>query len=351
MPGQLSNANPEHVAAVPDGSVGDCLRSAALAPLERAILSTVAYRDVFGFPVTLDETHRYLHYVAATRASVAEGLAALQRSSLVVADENYFSLRGREPLFAQRRARLVHARCLWTHAYKYARALATIPTVKMVGVTGSLACDNTTEDADIDFMLVLEPGTLWRTRALTNTVVLMDNRLGGRLCVNYFLTERALGLKCRDLYIAQELAQMVPLYGLETYEALRTANAWVYEILPNARGSPNIRGDVTPFERARRYAGPIMRSRTADFIENWEATRKLRKYNETDFLRGGYTEFTRESTGHQLSVRQNALCLHEERLAYVDSIITRTLSMGSTAVPERSTVSKQPLNAPESAPL
>jgi hypothetical protein len=190
----------------------------------------------------------------------------------------------------------------------------------MVGVTGSLACDNTPEDADIDFMLVLEPGTLWRTRALASMAVLVDNRFGGRLCVNYFLTERALGLKCRDLYIAQELAQMVPLYGLETYEQLRTANTWVYEMLPNAQGAPSNRGDVVPFERARRYAGPMIRSRAASFVENWEATRKLRKYNSTNFLRGGYTEFTRESTGHRLSVRQNALRLHERRLEYVENI-------------------------------
>lgn len=335
MPGQLSNANPERVAAVPDGSVSDCLRSAALAPLERAILSTVAYRDVFGFPVTLDETHRYLHYVAAPRASVAEGLAALQRCGLVVADENYFSLRGHEPLFAQRRARLVHAQRLWTHAYKYARALATIPTVKMVGVTGSLACDNTTEDADIDFMLVLEPGTLWRTRALTSLAMLVDNRLGGRLCVNYFLTERALALQCRDLYIAQELTQMVPLYGLETYEELRAANTWVYETLPNAQGAPSNRGDIAPFERARRYAGPVIRSCTANFVENWEATRKLRKYNATDFHRSGYTEFTRESTGHQLSVRQTALRLYERRLDYVEHIKAQVMFEESAATPER----------------
>jgi hypothetical protein len=304
--------------------VRGCLpQFAALSSLERAILSTIAYRDVFGFPVTLDETHRYLHYVSATRAGVAEGLAALQRSGLVITDEVYFSLRGRESLFSQRRARLVNARRLWVHAHKYARALATLPTVKMVGVTGSLACDNTTDDADIDFMLVLEPSTLWRTRALTSMAVLIDKRLGGRLCVNYFLTERALALKSRDLYIAQELAQMVPLYGLETYEKLRAANAWVHAILPNAQGSPSIGGNVTPFERARRYAGLIMRSRPADFVENWEATRKLRKYNATDFLGGRYTEFTREATGHRLSVRQNALRLYEKRLDNAEQIETR----------------------------
>ncbi|HXV07684.1 MAG TPA: hypothetical protein VD791_06620, partial [Burkholderiales bacterium] len=51
------------------------LRPADLEPLDFAILSTVAYRDQFGFAPTLDEIHRYLHWIACDRTEVAQALS------------------------------------------------------------------------------------------------------------------------------------------------------------------------------------------------------------------------------------------------------------------------------------
>ena len=39
--------------------------SGQLTPLEYAILATVAYADVFDYPLTLLQLHRYLHSLAA----------------------------------------------------------------------------------------------------------------------------------------------------------------------------------------------------------------------------------------------------------------------------------------------
>jgi hypothetical protein len=44
------------------------------AALERAIVETVAYADVFEFPLTTDELHRYLIGVQAGRGAVREAL-------------------------------------------------------------------------------------------------------------------------------------------------------------------------------------------------------------------------------------------------------------------------------------
>jgi radical SAM superfamily enzyme YgiQ (UPF0313 family) len=290
--------------------------------LQAAIVSTVAYRDVFGFPVTPREVHRYLHGVSCDYGGVCDALDAMLAAGRLIGDERYVALVGRDHLFDQRREREAIAATLWPMALAYGRLIATVPTVTMIGVTGSLTCRNTVAGCDIDFMVVTEPGTLWRTRALLAVAALMDGYIWNRLCVNYFVSERSLELEDKNLYVAQELAQMTPIFGLDTYTRLRAANTWADAYLPNAAGAPEAGHRTRAVGLVRALGRPIMRSALSQRLEDWESKRKLHKYQETNFLRGRYTKFTHESTGHQIAVRDRTLALHDSRLR---SVVTGTL--------------------------
>lgn len=283
--------------------------------LGAAVLSTFAYADLFGFPLAAGELRRYLHGVAAGRAALERVLAELVAGGRLITDGRWFALAGREHFFAQRKARAQLAAQLWPKARRYARVLASIPTVRMVGVTGSLAVDNTDTGADIDFMLIVDAGTVWRTRALAKLAEVLDERVGGgELCCNYFLSEQALALERHTLYVAHELAQMVPLYGLETYRAFRRCNGWVDALLPNAAGPPRNVAAVRPVPAARTLLRPLVAGRGARKLEEWECARKLRRYNETDFLAGNFSRFRREATGHRLEVGEQIEQAHRARL-------------------------------------
>jgi len=282
--------------------------------LHAAVISTVAYRDVFGFPVTPREVHRYLHGIRCEYEEVSESLDAMLSAGRLIGDGRHVALPGRDHLFDQRRERDAIAAKLWPMALAYGRLIATVPTVTMIGVTGSLTCRNTVAGCDIDFMVVTERGTLWRTRTLLAVAALIDGYISHRLCVNYFVSERALELEDKNLYVAQELAQMTPIYGLDIYARLRAANAWADAYLPNAAGAPETGHSTRPIAFLRAVGRPIMRSALSQRLENWESERKLYKYQKTNFLRGRYTRFTHESTGHQIAVRDRALALHDSRL-------------------------------------
>ena len=128
------------------------------------------------------------------------------------------------------------SRRLWEQAQFYADWIARLPFVRMVALTGSLAAGNAEDGADIDYLIVTEPGRLWSCRASILGVVYWAARRGVRLCPNYLLSENALALKDRSPYAARELVQMAPLYGLDTFYQMRTANPWVETYLPNAWG-------------------------------------------------------------------------------------------------------------------
>src|ERR1051326_9398283 len=95
----------------------------ARAGLERAIVETVAYADVFEYPLTADEIHRYLIGVPAGRGSIRTLLGAgvpdgLSRSG------RYFTLAGREASVETRKRRMAAAAEYWRQAVHYGRSMS-----------------------------------------------------------------------------------------------------------------------------------------------------------------------------------------------------------------------------------
>src|SRR5688572_16961997 len=88
--------------------------------LERAIYSTIAYRDVFDFAPTLDEVHRYLHWVRCERADVAHAIGQAPLSSHLATDGKFYALRDRPGLLALRPERQSMAENFWPLTLRYA---------------------------------------------------------------------------------------------------------------------------------------------------------------------------------------------------------------------------------------
>ncbi len=284
---------------------------------ERAIYSTIAYRDVFDFAPTLDEVYRYLHWVRCERSDVAQALEQAPLSSHIATDGRFYALRDRAHLLALRPERQKLVETFWPLTMRYARYLASLPHVRMVGITGSLAAGNVKPDCDIDFMVLTEAGAMWRTRALAIASALVDQKIGsGKLCPNFVLSLAALSLERQSLYDAHELAQMMPLFGRESYDELRRANSWSETFLPNAHGAPTDEHwfKRPPFAGFKAVAEWGSRSMFGRALENFEARRKIHRFNETDALKGPWTKSTRESHSLQDRVRQDIETAWRRRL-------------------------------------
>jgi hypothetical protein len=248
------------------------------AALERAIVETVAYADVFDYPLTADEVHRYLIGVPVSRGNLRAALASGALIPTVLGHNGrYYTLAGREAAIETRRERSATSAELWRRAVRYGRLIGDLPFVRMVAVTGALAMDNVA-DGDIDYLIVTEAERLWLCRAMVVGVVKLAARRGVTLCPNYFLAERALVLEERNLFTAHEVTQMVPLTGLATYGRLRQLNRWTESFLPNASGSPRRVASAQPrLRRTRALAEAALRTRLAGHVERWEMARKVRK--------------------------------------------------------------------------
>jgi len=242
----------------------------------------VAYSDIFDYPLTAAEIHRYLMEAPTTFDEVNRILTGGRLvPRFLSSSEGFYSIPGREEIVETRRQRSEQSREVWKRAFRFGRIIASLPFVRMVAVTGELAMDNVGPYSDIDYFIVTEPGRLWLTRLMVVAVVRCAGTRGPEICPNFLLSDQALELDDRNFYTAHEVAQMVPISGLETYRRLRGLNPWVEQYLPNAGGPPRHVEAPIHLRPLRGLAESLLRTPPGARLERWEMERKVRKLTDS----------------------------------------------------------------------
>ena len=250
----------------------ETLTTESLTVLEEAILRTVVYSDLFDFPLTPEEIRRWLP-VEASADGVREALASPRLAPMLSQQESYVCLIGRSETTILRERRCRASASQLGKATWYGRAIARLPFVRMVAITGSLAVENADDDDDLDYLIVTAPGRVWLTRAMTMLVVRQAALRGVTLCPNYLLAENALALPERDFYTARELRQMVPVAGHDVHARMLQVNDWWREHLPNHE-APAPAHSYTGRWPGRGLVERALMLRPFDSVEAWLLKRK-----------------------------------------------------------------------------
>lgn len=199
------------------------------------LIDAVVYGDMFDCAVTFEELHRYSR-VAASPADLRKRLADPVLSRIIEEHDGYFVVAGRQSLAGLRPQRRARAQALNRRARRLSRLLQYAPFVRAILLTGSLAADDATEDADVDMLIVVAE----RRLSLTFLILAPLSRILSRaiFCPNYYLSEGHLALRRRNHYSAREVAQAEGIAGC--WDRLWNENPWITEFLPNAspRSSP-----------------------------------------------------------------------------------------------------------------
>lgn len=200
------------------------------------VLKPIIYADIFDYPLTFEEIYKFLEFKIAPDEVKKLLDQAIDHQEIILVD-NFYSLAGKAHLISKRRERWVMSQALWPKAIHYGRLIASLPFVRMVSVTGSLAVDNPRDGVDdIDYLIITQPGRLWFCRAFIILMVRYGHLRGVHLCPNYLLTENVLYFEENNLFTAREMLQMIPIYGREFYVKMREINTWVTDYLPQGEG-------------------------------------------------------------------------------------------------------------------
>ncbi len=218
--------------------------------MEKAILKTIIYADVFNFPLKGWEIHKWLIGAKCSLIQIQQVISRLVKKGKIQELKGYYFLPGRKALVARRINCFPQSRMLLGRAKLVAIIFKIIPWVKLIGVSGALSMENAGAKDDIDLFVVTAKNRLWTSRLLMLGVLGIlrlrrkssdsKRQAAGKVCLNLILEEDRLEQKRQDLYTAHEVLQMKLLWQRDNmYEKFLEINAWVFKFLPNWIGNKN----------------------------------------------------------------------------------------------------------------
>lgn len=213
--------------------------------LEKAVLRTLAYADIFDYPLAVVEIHRFL--IAPKRYNkkqITVALESLQQDKRVSNVGDMYCLAERDSITLRRNKLLLSNKKKQARAQRVSNVLAMIPSVLAVFLTGAVAMANAHEDDDIDILLITSSHTLWSTRIVTSFILIMMGvrrravsvHVHDLICPNMYLDTEALAVpeQARSLYTAHEVVQALPLKDKDQlHDRFLQANDWMRAYLPN----------------------------------------------------------------------------------------------------------------------
>jgi hypothetical protein len=268
---------------------------------EKAIIRTICYADIFDFPLTLDEIWKKMIKInppaGGQKSKIANNVKKLK---MLKKTKGYYSLENREDIVDLRIKKRKYLLYKYQIAEKTVKILKIIPTIKMIGITGTLAAENVDLNDDIDLLIISSTNFIWITRLIATFLVEMtgyrrhpgSSNCKDKICMNMYMDEKHMQLpvKDRDLYSAYEIIQLKPLFNKDfTYEKFLKENIWVKLYLPNFIDFRIPKSRIQTIPKENRYISVFLKiiEKTAEKFQLWY----MRKRRTNEIISQGVIRF------------------------------------------------------------
>ena len=210
--------------------------------MEESIINTLAYFDIFDYPLTFAEIKKFINVeLEITDDQLHDVIDSI---SIIQEANGFYYLIGRQEITLKRSERASISIQKFAKARVIAKILSFVPTVEYIGVSGSLSMNNASNSDDIDLFFITKRKTLWLSRLIVNSILILTkqkrNRKGknvqDKICPNMFVDVGSLSFsgKRKSLYTAHEIVQMKTLFDRhDSHSLLIFKNKWIREFFPN----------------------------------------------------------------------------------------------------------------------
>lgn len=209
--------------------------------LQKAIARTVAYFDMFDFPMTDFEVWKFL----SEKRDYVDVRNVLSGSTALETKNGFYFLKGRENIIRTRLDRYNFTDRKFKRALRMAKIYRIIPWVKMVAVSNIIGAHNLKDESDIDIFIISEKGKIWLSRFFTAGIAKVlglrpsEKNSRDKICLNFYVSEEEMDLEKfmmgkDDIYFIYWLANLVIIYDKGgTYKKFIQVNDWLKNYLPN----------------------------------------------------------------------------------------------------------------------
>lgn len=198
--------------------------------MNRAVVEALVYFELFGFAPRREELHR----MVGIHSPFDQFCLLLEEMGDVVIRNGFVALSGSEHLISRRQEGYSLSVLKVHEGREWGRRIGGLPGVLAVFLTGSVAAGNGREEDDLDYLVLAMPGRVW----LVRLILYFASRVwksASRLCLNYIIEASDDVMEMdHNLYVATELALMVPVYDEGLYIRFMRQNGWRFAFRPNS---------------------------------------------------------------------------------------------------------------------
>ncbi|MBU0648230.1 hypothetical protein KJ855_03565 [Patescibacteria group bacterium] len=215
--------------------------------IRQSILSTLAFYDLFDFPLTNAEIYDNLWRFQCEPVECEKAMEELKKENRISFEEGFYFLSGREKLVKVRQKRYLNTFKKWQIVKKIGWVWQMMPFAKMIGVVNTLAYSNAKQGGDIDLLIITKKNRIFTTRIFMTFWLLLLNRwryrqwtVANKFCLSFFVTDNYVNMKKLlinddDIYLVYWTKWLKSIYctDMKVAERYWRQNQWIKDFVPN----------------------------------------------------------------------------------------------------------------------
>ena len=203
-------------------------------PLRHSILRTLAYYDIFSYPLTADEIYINLGDNHTSPEEIKKELESLSSDHIVYRKGDFFQLSNDDKYIYRRKSGNELAEKRLKTARRVSGFISRFPFIRGILLSGSISKGFMEEDSDIDYFVITYPNRVWFSRLMLmvfKKIFLFNSKK--IFCINYFIDSENLEILEKNIFTATEIVTLLPTFGVNVYEEFYIKNLWVRKFYPN----------------------------------------------------------------------------------------------------------------------
>jgi hypothetical protein len=238
--------------------------------LEKSIIKTLAYYDIFNYPLTSDEIFLCLDTNSVTKENLHSEIDSLSSKNIIYRKNDYYLLNPDYNSISRREEGNIRADKKMKIANRFSTIISFFPFVRAVFLSGSISKGYMDKRADIDYFIITKRNRLWIARfllVLFKKIFLLNSYK--YFCINYFVSEDNLEIEEKNIYTATELATLIPTYGSNLYNDFYKANPWIKTYFPNYPKRNTINVSQSKLKLTQKIFEPFLNHKIGDWVDDY----------------------------------------------------------------------------------